>query len=152
MQLTLHSDYALRVLLYLACHPGKGISTRKISQAYGISQHHLVRVIQRLNEVGYVTIASGRYGGAKLARDPEQVGLGDVVRATELNLALVECFDQKTNTCVISPVCGLKGVLQSALQEFLSVLDRYTLADLVTGNGMQRIARVFARKATKTPQ
>jgi Rrf2 family nitric oxide-sensitive transcriptional repressor len=144
MQLTLHADYSLRVLLYLGSHPDRIVSTQEISKAYGISKHHLVRVVQRLSEAGYVTITPGRYGGVTLARDPAGIRIGDVVRATETNLALVECFDMKTNTCVIANVCGLKGVLQEAVQGFLSVLDQYTLADLMGGGGIRRLAAVFA--------
>jgi Rrf2 family transcriptional regulator, nitric oxide-sensitive transcriptional repressor len=146
MQLTLHADYSLRVLLYLASHPDRVVSTQEISKAYGISKHHLVRVMQRLSESGYVNIISGRYGGATLARPPVEVRIGDVVRATETNLALVECFDMKTNTCLIAQVCGLKGVLRKALSGFLSVLDEYTLGDLMGGGGSQRLAAVFDRK------
>jgi Rrf2 family nitric oxide-sensitive transcriptional repressor len=149
MQLTVHADYALRVLLYLGSHPDRVISTQEISKAYGISKHHLVRVVQRLNAEGYVTITAGRYGGAMLAREPHQIRIGDVFRATETNLVLVECFDMKTNACVIAPVCGLKGVLQEALQGFLDVLDRYTLADLMSAGGIQRLASVFDRKVRR---
>ena len=114
---------------------------------YGISKHHLVRVMQRLAEAGYVKIVPGRYGGVTLARSPKEIRLGDVVRATETNLSVVECFDMKTNTCLIANVCGLKGVLQKALSGFLSVLDDYSLADLVGGGGGQRLAAVFAKKS-----
>jgi Rrf2 family transcriptional regulator, nitric oxide-sensitive transcriptional repressor len=146
MQLTVHADYALRVLLYLGSHPDRVISTQEISKAYGISKHHLVRVVHRLSAEGYVTITAGRYGGAELARKPVDIRIGDVFRATETNLALVECFDMKTNTCVIAPVCRLKGVLQEALDGFLGVLDRYTLADLMGSGGIQRLASVFEKK------
>jgi Rrf2 family nitric oxide-sensitive transcriptional repressor len=145
MQLTLHADYALRTLLYLASHPDRPVSTQEISKAYGISKHHLVRVVQRLNEAGFIDIAPGRYGGASLSKEPKQIRVGDVFRATETNLNLVECFDMKTNTCVIAPVCRLKGVLGEALGSFLSVLDRYTLEDFTSNRGMQRLAAVFAK-------
>jgi Rrf2 family nitric oxide-sensitive transcriptional repressor len=147
MQLTLHADYALRTLLYLGSHPGRPVPTQEISRSYGISRHHLVRVVQRLHETGYVSVTPGRYGGAVLAHDPSKIRIGDVVRSTETNLAVVECFDMKTNTCIIAPVCQLKGVLQDALQGFLSVLDRYTLADLMGQGRSQRLAAVFDRHA-----
>ena len=146
MQLTLHADYALRVLLYLGSHPDRVVSTQEISKGYGISKHHLVRVVQRLNEAGYVNITAGRHGGVALARGPEDIRIGDVVRSTETNLAIVECFDMKTNACVIASVCHLKGVLQDALRGFLSVLDRYTLEDLMGQGRAQRLAAVFGRK------
>jgi Rrf2 family transcriptional regulator, nitric oxide-sensitive transcriptional repressor len=147
MQLTLHADYALRVLLYLGSHPDRVVSTQEISNGYGISKHHLVRVVHRLSEAGYVNITAGRYGGVALAHDPAQIRVGDVVRSTETNLAVVECFDMKTNTCIIAPVCHLKGVLQDALQGFLAVLDRYTLADLMGRGAAQRLALVFDRRS-----
>jgi Rrf2 family nitric oxide-sensitive transcriptional repressor len=120
MQLTLHADYALRVLLYLSSHPGRMVSTQAISP--------------------------GRNGGVTLARPVEAIRIGDVVRATETNLALVECFDMKTNTCVIAQVCRLKGVLQEALRGFLSVLDEYTLADLMANGGGERLSAAFIQK------
>jgi Rrf2 family nitric oxide-sensitive transcriptional repressor len=149
MQLTLHADYALRVLLYLGSHPDRAVPTQEIGRAYGISKHHLVRVVQRLNEKGYVTVTPGRFGGAVLACEPQQINIGEVVRASETNLAIVECFDMKTNTCVIAPVCRLKGVLQEALGAFLSVLDGYTLADLLAGGGVKRLAKVFASRTSE---
>lgn len=146
MQLTLHADYSLRVLLYLGSHPGRMVSTHEISNAYRISKHHLVRVVQRLGETGYITITPGRYGGTSLARLPADIRIGDVVRATETNLTLVECFDMKTNNCVIAPVCRLKGVLQDALLGFMSVLDEYTLADLMGNGGAERLSATFKKK------
>lgn len=143
MQLTLHADYALRVLLYLGSHPGKVVSTQEIGRAYGISRHHLVRVVQRLNEKGYVDVSPGRFGGASLACAPDRINIGQAIRDTETNLQIVECFDMKTNTCVIAPVCRLKGVLQEALAGFLAVLDRYTLADLMAKGGAARLAGIL---------
>ena len=93
MQLSLHADYALRVLIYLGTHPDRVISTHEISGAYGISKHHLVRVMQTLAEHGYVDIHAGRSGGVMLARPPQSIPLGDVIRNAEPNLRLVECFD-----------------------------------------------------------
>ena len=131
MQLTMHTDYALRVLLYLAHFPEKRISTEEISQAYGISKNHLVRVVKTLEEGQFIKITLGRSGGVELARLPTDIRVGDVVRATEESFRLVECHDKEQNTCPIVPVCGLKGVLSHALRLFLSELDRHTLADLV---------------------
>jgi Rrf2 family nitric oxide-sensitive transcriptional repressor len=145
MQLTLHADYALRVLLYLGSQPaGRVVSTKEISKTYGISNHHLVRVVRTLSEKGYVSVVAGRSGGVSLARDAGQIRLGDVVRSAESNLRIVECFDSKTNTCPIIAVCELKPVLAEALNGFLSVLDKYTLADLLVGRSRARLARIFA--------
>jgi len=145
MQLTLHADYALRVLLYLGSQPaGRVVSTKEISRTYGISTHHLVRVVRTLSEKGYVALTPGRSGGVSLARETHRIGIGDVVRSAETNLRLVECFDKKTNTCPISAACELKPVLAQALDAFLAVLDRYTLDDLLTGHRGMRLAKVFA--------
>jgi len=147
MQLTLHADYAFRVLLYLGSQPtGRVVPTKEISRAYGISTHHLVRVVQTLNEQGYLRVTAGRTGGISLARDPHDIQLGGVMRSAEANLQLVECFDPKTNTCPILPVCQLKPVLAEALNAFLSVLDSYTLADLLHGRNRSRLSSVFASR------
>ncbi len=98
MQLSPHSDYALRVLIYLGTRPGEVVSTREIGQAYDISKHHLARVVQTLGQHGYVDLLAGRGGGVRLARDPDRIRLGDVVRLAEPNLDLVGCFDPATNT------------------------------------------------------
>ena len=131
MQLTLHADYSLRILLYLTENPDRYVSTREISDAYRISRNHLVRVVQTLHANGFVEVSEGRSGGVKLARDPAAINLGQVVRKTEPNFRIVECFDMETNTCPIVPVCRLKGVLARALESFLAVLDGCTLSDLV---------------------
>lgn len=140
MNLTLHTDYSLRILLYLAEHRERPVSTREISEAYGISRNHLVRVVQTLQSHSFVNAATGRSGGITLARDPSSINIGEVVRKTEPNFRIVECFDLKTNTCRILPVCTLRGVLGKALHSFFGVLDGYTLADLVHIEGSQRIS------------
>ena len=140
MNLTLHSDYSLRILLYLSEHADRPVSTREISDAYGISRNHLVRVVQTLQSHGFVNASTGRTGGVTLARDPARINLGEVVRKTEPNFRIVECFDLSTNTCLIVPVCSLRGVLMNALEAFFKVLDGYTLADLARMAGGQRIS------------
>ena len=145
MQLSLHADYALRVLIYLGARPGEKVSTQQISDAYGISKNHLVRVVQTLDEHGYLRVTAGRSGGIALAKDPAEIRLGDVVRNAEANLRLVECFDPKTNTCPIDSVCALKGQLRKALEAFLSELNRHTLADLLVGNRGRKLSNVFVQ-------
>ena len=140
MNLTLHTDYSLRILLYLAEHTDRPVSTREISDAYGISRNHLVRVVQTLQSHSFVKAATGRSGGITLARDPADVNIGEVVRKTEPNFRIVECFDLQENTCRILPVCSLRGVLVTALESFFEALDKYTLADLVRMKGSQRIS------------
>jgi Rrf2 family transcriptional regulator, nitric oxide-sensitive transcriptional repressor len=143
VQLSLHGEYALRVLLYLGAHPERIVSTAEISGAYGISKNHLVRVMQTLSEDGYLHLIPGRAGGVALAKEPHLIRLGDVVRQTEPTLRLAECFDATNNTCGIAPVCSLKPVLKEALSSFLATLNRYTLADLLAGGAGDRIARKF---------
>jgi len=150
MQLTLHADYAFRVLLYLGSRPpGTVATTREISQSYGISKHHLVRVVQTLSDCGYVELKPGRAGGVSLACEARSIRLGDVARSAETNLRVVECFDRKTNTCPIVAMCQLKPVLAEALDAFLAVLDRYTLADLLDDRSRARLSRVFGAALAK---
>lgn len=143
VQLTLHAEYALRVLLYLGSRHEATVSTKEISSTFGISKNHLVRVIQTLGDAGYVHVVPGRGGGVLLAKDPSLVRLGDVVRKAEPTFRIAECFDAETSTCVIAPVCSLKPVLNEALNSFLATLDRYTLADLLAGAAQRKLSRVF---------
>ncbi len=129
MQLTRFSDYSLRLLLYLAAHQDRLVSVEEVSRAYGVSRHHLVKVVQRLVEEDLVSSTRGRGGGLRLKRRPADINVGTLMRATEPHFELVECFDRKANTCPIEPACGLKGVLSRAQRAFFSVLDDCTLAD-----------------------
>jgi Rrf2 family nitric oxide-sensitive transcriptional repressor len=131
VQLTRYSDYSLRVLIYLAVDPDRLVTIESIAQSYDISKAHLMKVVHQLGLGGYLETVRGRGGGLRLARRPEEIRIGDVVRATEGNMALVECFDPASSQCVIEPVCGLRSLLSEALTAFLTVLDGYTLADLV---------------------
>ena len=131
MRLTMYSDYAMRVLMYLALRRPELCTIQEIADAYGISKNHLMKVAYQLGLSGWIETVRGRGGGLRLARDPAEVRLGDVVRATEEDFRLVECFDPDSDTCRITPACRLQGVLREAGQAFLDVLDDYTLADLV---------------------
>jgi Rrf2 family nitric oxide-sensitive transcriptional repressor len=143
MQLSLHTDYAFRVLIYLGSHRGGSVRTQDISAAYGISKHHLVRVVQTLGEAGYVRISAGRTGGVSLAREPHEIRLGQLARHAEPSLRLVECFDRDTNTCPIASACALKRVLANALDSFLQTLDEYTLADVLTPETGRNVAQLL---------
>jgi Rrf2 family nitric oxide-sensitive transcriptional repressor len=125
----------LRLALYLACHPERVVSVEEVSRAYGISRHHLVKVVQTLSDLGVVEGQRGRGGGMRLAMRPDEINVGWLVRHTEPHLNLVECFDPATNTCPIAPACGLKGALMRAQRAFLSVLDEYNLADFQSRRG-----------------
>jgi Rrf2 family nitric oxide-sensitive transcriptional repressor len=148
MQLTLHSEYALRVLLYLGTHPDRYCTTREISEAYRISKHHLVRVVQTLAEHEYIELQPGRGGGICLNKEPHLIRLGNVVRHAESNMRLAECFDRRMNTCVLTPVCSLKPVLNEALRSFLACLNQYTVADLLARGAQQQMAAIFATIST----
>ena len=148
MQLTYFTDYALRTLMYLAAHPERLVPIAEISASYGISNHHLTKVANLLARDGFVEAVRGRGGGLQLARAPKEIVVGEVVRACEPNLHLVECFDRASNTCPIVPACGLARVLVQAQQQFLAALDGHTLADLVQpGPRTHRLLQIWKRKA-----
>lgn len=132
MHLTQFSDYSLRLVIYLACHPGRVVSVDEVSRAFGISRHHLVKVVQTLTDLGVVEAQRGRGGGMRLAMEASEINVGWLIRQTEPHFHLVECFDAATNACPIAPACGLKGVLQQAQQAFLHALDQYTVEQLLT--------------------
>lgn len=134
MRLTFYSDYSLRLLMYAALKPDALITIHDVAEAYGISKNHLTKVAFDLGRAGFVETVRGRNGGLRLAKKPEEIGLGDVLRITESRSVLVECFNPKTNSCVISAPCRLKGVLARALKAWFAVLDEYTLADLTDKN------------------
>jgi Rrf2 family nitric oxide-sensitive transcriptional repressor len=130
MRLTNFSDYALRVLMYAAARSDRLITIEETAEVYGISRAHLMKVANQLTRSGFLKATRGRTGGLALAKRPEKIRLGDVIRATEPDFALVECFTPESN-CLITPRCRLKGVLKEALNSFVKTLDRYTLADLI---------------------
>ena len=133
MRLTDYTDYALRVMLYLAVRR-EGLATiQDISDAYGISKNHLMKVVQRLGELGWVETVRGRHGGLRLAGQSGALTVGQVVRATETDFALVGCIPDDTGSrrhCVIQSQCQLKGMFEAACEAFLLELDRHTIGDL----------------------
>ncbi len=131
MQLTRYSDLSLRVLIYLAVRPDALATIEEIASAYGVSRAHLMKVVHQLGRGGFLETVRGRGGGFQLAREPGEIAVGEVVRYCEGEMNLVECFDPQTNECRIAPACGLRGVLEEALDAFLASLDRHTLEDLV---------------------
>jgi Rrf2 family transcriptional regulator, nitric oxide-sensitive transcriptional repressor len=145
MRLAQHTDYALRLLMLLAAAPGELCTIAGVAQRYGISRHQLVKVTQLLVRAGILRGQRGRGGGLALARPPAQIGLGDVLRATEEGFALAECFEGEGAGCLIAGACGLQSPLEEALKAFLGTLDRYSLADLVSHP--QRAARMRRRLA-----
>jgi Rrf2 family nitric oxide-sensitive transcriptional repressor len=145
MRLTVHTDYALRVLMYLAVRPTERPTIAGVAASYGISRNHLMKVAHELGRRGYIETLRGKGGGLALARRPEEIVLGDVVRCTEPDFALVPCFDPVGAACAISPVCRLRGALGQAQSAFLRVLDGYTLADLVANRGALAAALLEAK-------
>lgn len=150
MQLTSFTDYSLRVLVYAAVHRESRCQTADVAGLFGISRHHVVKVVNELAHLGYLDTMRGRDGGFRLALPPDQVRLGDVVRRTEGSIAIVECFDPATNTCPLLPACGLKDALGEAFAAFLAVLDRRTLADLMAEP--RWLARMKALPARAVPR
>ena len=130
MRLTHFSDYALRVLMYAAMRGENLITIEETAGLYGISRAHLMKVANQLTRAGYLKAIRGRSGGLVLAKRPDAISLGDVLRATEPDFALVECFTAD-NRCLITPRCRLRGALHEALAAFVGTLDGYTLADLI---------------------
>lgn len=135
MQLNSYSDYSLRMLMKLALSPERRHTVREIADAFGLSHNHLTKIAQELGRLGYIDALRGRRGGLRLTMPADQINIGEVVRRTEGNFALVECFDPARNQCVISDACRLRTVLGSALEAFFRVLDGYTLSDLLRERG-----------------
>ncbi|MFE7062998.1 Rrf2 family transcriptional regulator [Sutcliffiella sp. NPDC057660] len=150
MKLTMYTDYSLRVLIYLASVPSseKLVQIKDIADSYGISKNHLMKVIFHLGKLGYIETIRGRNGGLKLAVSPKNIKIGAVVRNTEEDFHIVECF-QDHQTCILSPACKLKGALHQATQAFLSVLDQYSLEDLAS-NKEQLSSLLFERPKPST--
>lgn len=130
MHITRYTDYSLRVLLFTALRGEQRSTIAEIAERYKISRNHLMKVVQELNRKGYLQATRGKNGGLVLRKRPEDINLGELVRDTEQDLVLVECFGP-ANQCVISPACRIKLVFAEALDAFFQVLDQYTLADLV---------------------
>ena len=130
MRLTRYTDYAMRVLLYLGQEPERLCSIAEIARGYGVSQNHLMKVVNDLVNAGYLESVRGRNGGIRLARPASAINMGALIRHTEDNFDLVDC-----GSCIIGKACGVTSVLDEALQAFLSVLDSYSLADVIARKG-----------------
>lgn len=136
VQLTAYTDYSMRVLIYLGVQPeNKRSNIKEISDTYNISNHHLSKVVYELGKSGLIKTIRGRNGGIMLAKDPADINIGALIRHTEAPLHLVECFDEENNMCKITSACRLKGILNQALAAYLTVLDSYTLEDLLVNEG-----------------
>ena len=149
MRLTTYTDYAFRTLIFLALNKDKACTIQELADSYGISRNHLMKVVQQLGQLGYVETTRGRGGGIRLGKPADEIRLGDVVRQTEEDMNLVECFNPEENLCTISRACRLRGVLAEALVAWLAVLDQYTLTDLVENE--RELARVIQLRPAARP-
>ncbi|HKL52469.1 MAG TPA: Rrf2 family transcriptional regulator [Wenzhouxiangellaceae bacterium] len=130
MRLTQYTDFSIRVLIYLGLNPDRRCTIQEISEDYGISRNHLMKVVQQLASEGFVVSARGSGGGLTLSRAPDRINLADVVAEMEPDFAMVECF-RENNQCVITPACRLPPMLTRATRAYLDVLREYSLADLL---------------------
>ncbi len=139
MRLTVMTDYALRLLMYVGQHPGRLCTIAEVARAYDISEAHLMKVTHQLGRAGFLETVRGKGGGMRLAARPAQISLGAVVRAIEPDFGLVECFNP-CNRCTLTGHCRLAGVVSGALTAFLAHLDNCSLADLLQPLGPARTA------------
>lgn len=130
MRITRYTDYSIRVLIYLGLKGETLATIQEIADRYGISKNHLMKVVHDLQLRGYVDTIRGKNGGIRLRLQPERINIGRLIRDTEQDMTLVECFGPGNN-CIITPFCDLKHILNEALEAFFKVLDGYTLADLL---------------------
>ncbi len=142
MKLSLFTDYALRVMMYAALK-GAAFQIEEVSAAFDISKHHLAKIVQGLSKLGYLDTRRGRGGGIQLARQPEDIRIGKLVRETEEQPAIVECFDAATNTCRLSGSCLLQAALATAQGAFFDSLDSHTLLSLVSGPQRSRMIKML---------
>lgn len=145
MKLTAFTDYSLRVLIYLAAEPSRRATIAEIAKAFEVSENHLTKVVLHLSRHGWIETVRGKGGGLMLAKKPQDICVGKVVRDTEGAAMPAECFDEDGGHCLISGCCRLKSVLAEAVHAFYSVLDRYTLADI--SRNRQQLGKVLMIQA-----
>lgn len=138
------TDYALRLLMYVAQHPDRLCTITEVAQVYGISRAHLMKVTHQLGQAGWIETLRGKGGGMRLAHAPADINLGKVVRSIEPDFTLVECFSAD-NHCILTGNCRLAFLLGGALRSFMAHLDSYTLADLMPGSPVPVLAKVRGR-------
>jgi len=146
MRLTAFTDYCLRALIFVALKGDELATIDEIAERYRINRNHLVKVVFRLSQLGYLRTLRGKGGGIRLADDPAKLNLGRLVRQTEQDFSLVECFRERDCQCAIETACVLKSALRVALEAFFAVLDGYTLADLIRPS--RSLARLLSLPAT----
>jgi Rrf2 family nitric oxide-sensitive transcriptional repressor len=152
MRLTVYTDYALRVLMYLALKDDGLATIEEIAQSYDISKNHLMKVVHQLGLAGYIDTVRGRRGGLRLAKPSKAIRLGEVVRHTEPDMAIVMCFEPVNADCAVRPCCVLRKALERARTAFINVLDEYTLGDLVRPRApLQAMLAIAPVKTAKGP-
>lgn len=144
MRLTQWTDYTLRVLMYCATHTERLVTVAELADKHRLSRNHLMKIVTDLGRRGLLETTRGRGGGVRLLEKPDQIRIGDVVRAAETDFRLVECFDADTNQCTLSASCRLKGVFNAALQAYFRELDAKTLADIIAPTPAATVARASA--------
>ena len=130
MQLTQFTDYSLRALIYITLRK-ESCTIKDITEAYGISNNHMVKIIHNLAKLGLIKTIRGKNGGIVMASQPETINLAQIITQLEPHFDLVPCFNRAKANCCIAPVCKLKSVLHEAQAAFMAVLERYTLADVL---------------------
>jgi Rrf2 family nitric oxide-sensitive transcriptional repressor len=151
MRLAEYTDYTLRVLMYCAARPRQLVTIGELAEHHALSKNHLMKIVNDLARQGVIATTRGRGGGLRLLKDPADIRVGDVVRASETDFRMVECFDSGTNACTLSPNCRLKHVLGAAMQAYFRELDAATLADIsspLTGTVLDKGTSVL-RRATR---
>ena len=152
MRLTTYTDYALRTLMYLAANRERLVTIQDIADAHGIAKNHLTKVVHQLGILGVVESLRGRNGGLRLGREPGQINIGAVVRSTEPDFYMAECFDPGKSHCIMSAACSLKDVLNDATMAYLAVLDGVTLDDLMKTSGKRSGAEASFKSIPIRPQ
>ncbi len=143
MNITRFTDYSLRTLIYLALTTDRVVTIKAIAERYQISKNHLMKIVQQLNNLGFLQATRGKNGGLKLSQPPEQINIGNLVRILEQDAKLVECFGSD-NRCLITPACQLKHIFAEAIEQFYRALEQYTLADLVNNKNQKKLNNLLA--------
>jgi Rrf2 family transcriptional regulator, nitric oxide-sensitive transcriptional repressor len=144
MRLAEYTDYTLRVLMYCAARPQQLVTISELADHHGVSRNHLMKIVTDLGRLGVLETIRGHGGGLRLLKDPAQIRVGDVVRASETDFRLVECFDPVTSRCTLTPSCRLKGAFDAALRAYFKELDGITLADLVEPSSVPASGRTVS--------
>ena len=142
MRLTDYTDYTLRVLMFCALQPERSVTIAELAESHKVSKNHLMKIVNDLSRQGLLQTTRGRGGGLRLLKNPADIRIGDVVRQTETDFRLVECFDISQNACTLTAHCQLKKVFKKALSSYLAELDKVTLADVTRPNPASQIVRL----------